>query len=238
MISGKNHAADIDVQVSKQPDDESCGITCLEAVYRYHGHAISLGELQSQVDHWRTGGTVGVNLARHALASGFSAELYTYNIDIFDPTWKRLSAKEMAGKLAQRAHRIRHPKQKKLIGYYLDFLRRGGKIRFDDLDEGLMDRLFKARRPVIAGLSATYLYQNRRELPDNSEDDVGGQPVGHFVVVAGWDRAKRKVAIRDPLREYPLARTGAYSLPFTRFSNAVMLGSLTYDENLLVIWKK
>jgi hypothetical protein len=56
--------------------------------------------------------------------------------------------------------------------------------------------------------------------------------------VSGWDPARRTVTIGDPLRKNPIAESGSYSLPFTKFSNAVMLGILTYDENLLVIWKK
>jgi hypothetical protein len=98
--------------------------------------------------------------------------------------------------------------------------------------------LFKERHPIICGLSATYLYQQMRETPDNQEDDIIGQPVGHFVVVSGWDPQSRTVTIQDPLRKNPLSESGTYKLPFTKFSNAVMLGILTYDENLLVIQTK
>lgn len=228
----------LEVAMSKQPDDESCGITCLSAIYGYYHHPVTLDALRGQIEHWRTGGTVGVNLARHALGSGFEVELYTYNIKIFDPTWKNLSPQEMEKKLKLRARKVRGKKQKKVIGFYLDFLRRGGVLKFDDLDESLMDRLFKAKRPILCGLSATYLYQNMRETADNQENDIVGQPVGHFVVVSGWDAAAHSVIINDPLRKNPISETGTYSLPFTKFSNAVMLGILTYDENLLVIWKK
>ena len=125
-----------------------------------------------------------------------------------------------------------------MIGFYLDFLKKGGVLKFDDLDEALFTRLFKERHPIICGLSATYLYQQMRETPDNQEDDIIGQPVGHFVVVSGWDPQSRTVTIQDPLRKNPLSESGTYKLPFTKFSNAVMLGILTYDENLLVIQAK
>ena len=235
------HAAKLDVTVSKQPDDESCGITCLQAVYNWYGVETTLARLKEQIEHWQTGGTVSVNLARNALSMGFSAEIYTYNLKIFDPTWRDLPAKELSHKLRQRQRRVRSKKQKDVIRFYQDFLRKGGRLRFDDLDEALFDRLFKDgkdMRPVICGLSATYLYQTPRETPDNVEDDVTGQPVGHFVVVSGWDSRTRTVTISDPLRKNPISETGIYRLPFTKFSNAVMLGILTYDENLLVIAKK
>jgi hypothetical protein len=245
MSSGLGYVSDIftkamklDLFVSKQPDDESCGITCLEAIYNYYGQETTLERLKSEIEHWQTGGTVSVNLARHALDSGFSAEIYTYNIKIFDPTWKNLGSRDLEHKLKLRQRKIRSKKQKKVIGFYLDFLRKGGILRFDDLSEDLLDRLFADRKPIICGLSATYLYQNMRETSTNEENDIIGQPVGHFVVVSGWDPKERQVMINDPLRKNPISETGSYLLPFAKFSNAVMLGILTYDENLLVIAKK
>ncbi len=224
--------------VGRQPDDESCGITCLQSIYRFYGHEISWERLAGEIEHWRTGGTVNVNLARHALREGFSAEICTYNIRIFDPTWRGLSSGELSHKLKLRQAKMRSKKQKMVIGFYLDFLERGGVIRFDDLNEGLFDTLFEENRPIIVGLSATYLYQSMRETPNNVDNDIIGQPVGHFVVVSGWDRARREVIIHDPLRKNPIAESGNYNLPFTKFSNAVMLGIITYDENLLIISKK
>jgi hypothetical protein len=228
----------LNLHVSKQPDDESCGITCLQAIYDYYSHPTTLDKLKHEIEHWQTGGTVAVNLARHALGHGFKAEIHTYNIKIFDPTWNGLEPKELSLKLKKRQRKIRSKKQKKVINFYLDYLKKGGVLKFDDLNEDLLTSLFKAHHPIICGLSATYLYQNMRETSDNEEDDIVGQPVGHFVVVTGWDPQTRTVTIQDPLRKNPISDTGTYKLPFTKFSNAVMLGSLTYDENLLVIAKK
>lgn len=226
------------LSVSQQPDDESCGITCLKAIYEYYAHPTSLDTLKHEIEHWRTGGTVAVNLARHALAHGYDAEIYTYNLKIFDPTWKDLPPRELSHKLRLRQRKVRGEKQKDVIRFYLDFIRKGGMVRFDDLDEELMGRLFARRTPVICGVSATYLYQQPRETHDNVENDVTGHPVGHFVVVSEWDARERMVTIHDPLRKNPYSETGTYRLPFVKFSNAVMLGILTYDENLLAIAKR
>jgi hypothetical protein len=226
---------DLPVDVEQQPDDESCGITCLQAIFRYYHHEVQLDQLRQEVEHWQSGGTVSVNLARNAIDHGFDATVYSYNIQIFDPTWRHLPVEALADKLKQRQRRIRSKKQKKVIGFYLDFLRKGGTIKFDDLDEELFNRLFLARTPIIVGLSATYLYQSMRETPNCDDDDIIGNPVGHFVVVAGWDADSRTVLVQDPLQRNPISKTGTYTLPFTKFSNAVMLGALTYDENMLVL---
>jgi hypothetical protein len=226
---------ELNFRVDRQPDDDSCGITCLQAIYRYYGSDIVIDQLRQEVDHWQTGGTLAVNLARHALTRGFNATIYTYNIQIFDPTWMELPADELAVKLKARQGKIRSKKQKKVIGFYLDFLKNGGILKFDDLSETLFDRLFAARSPILVGLSSTYLYQSKRETPDCIENDLVGNPVGHFVVVTGWNPEARTVMVHDPLRRNPISETGTYTLAFTKFSNAVMLGILTYDENLLVI---
>jgi hypothetical protein len=227
----------LNLHVPKQPDDESCGITCLQAIYDYYDYSTSLAKLKDEIEHLQTGGTVAVNLARNALAHGFKAEIYTYNIKIFDPTWQALEPRDLSHKLKLRQRKIRSKKQKKVIGFYQDFMKKGGTVRFDDLNEDLLSRLFKDHKPIICGLSATYLYQHMRETSDNEENDIIGQPVGHFVVVSGWDPHTRSVTIQDPLRKNPISETGTYKLPFTKFANAVMLGILTYDENLLVITK-
>lgn len=224
-----------EVHVPIQPDDESCGITCLKAIYDLYSRPASLDILRHEIDHWPTGGTVAVNLARHALDRGFEAEIYAYNPRIFDPTWSALPPAALAAKLRLRKARTRDRKRNRIIGFYLDYLRKGGRLRFDDLDESLMRRLAARRAPVVAGVSATYLYRQPRETHDNRSDDVRGEPVAHFVVVAGWNARSRTVAVRDPLRNNPIASDGRYRLPFRRFANAVMLAALTDDEALLIL---
>ena len=75
------------LEILAQPDDSTCGPTCLHAVYRHFGDALPLDGVVGEVEAVATGGTLGVNLARHALRRGYSAAIYTYNLDIFDPTW-------------------------------------------------------------------------------------------------------------------------------------------------------
>ena len=58
---------------------------------------------------------------------------------------------------------------------------------------------------MITGLSATYLYRAVRDIPDtNADDDVRGEPVGHFVVLTGYRRDTREILIADPLEGNPL----------------------------------
>jgi hypothetical protein len=93
--------------------------------------------------------------------------------------------------------------------------------------------------PILTGLSGTYLYGCARER--NTEptglafDDVRGTPTGHFVVLTGYDRRNKLVRVADPYRENPFFRHSHYSVPVTRLINAIMLGVVTYDANLLIL---
>src|SRR5580765_1910367 len=75
----------LQVEILPQPDDFSCGPTCLHALYRYYGEEISLDRIVAEVPMLESGGTLDVLLANHALARGYSAKVFTYNVQMFDP---------------------------------------------------------------------------------------------------------------------------------------------------------
>ena len=62
-----------------------------------------------------------------------------------------------------------------------------------------------------------------------------GDPVGHFVIVHGYDRHSATVTIADPMHPNPLSPTQTYSAPFSQLATSILLGILTYDANLLII---
>jgi hypothetical protein len=181
------------------------------------------------------GGTLAVFLAGHALRRGYQATIYTYNLHVFDPSWFSgpvdLAAK-LRGQLAVKSD----PKLRIATEGYLDFLGLGGKVRFRDLTPRLVRSFLLRGRPILAGLSATYLYHGKREFGQNcDEDDVRGLPVGHFVVLCGYDREKREALVADPLLPNPLAKDHVYAVDMERLMGAILLGVITYDANLLII---
>lgn len=224
-------------QIAAQPDEVTCGPTCLHGIYRYHGDEISLEEVIGGVDMLGGGGgTLDVFLANHALARGYRVTLYTYNLRLFDPTWALLPVADLMARLEAQAAAKDDAKLRLASRGYLRFLELGGKLRFEDLRPALLRRFLGRGVPVMTRLSATYLYQSRREIPEScAPDDVRGQPAGHFVVLSGYDRGTRLVDVADPYEWNPISGQRYYSVDLHRLINAVLLGSLTYDANLLVI---
>jgi hypothetical protein len=228
----------LDIRMQPQPDDLSCGPTCLQAVYRHLGQRLELSQLISEVRGLPDGGTLAVYLGNHALKRGLRARLYSYHLKIFDPSWRHLDAAGLAGKLEAQLG-FKHGKKFEVASRaYIRFLELGGEIAFDDLTPSLLDVPFAAGLPVLTGLSATYLYDSRREYTNRQNravyDDLRGEPTGHFVVLCG--RRGRKVRVADPFIGNPLAEDSHYyDVGVHRLIRAILLGVLTYDANLLVI---
>lgn len=226
------------LSVLPQPNNTTCGPTCLHAVYRYWDFELPLQEVIDTVEPLPEGGTLAVRLAIHALKRGFRAEIYTYNLQIFDPTWfsPHTDVNLSERLLEQRQHK-RSGKLTLATDNYLEFLRLGGKLLYENLDAKLLRRFLRRGVPVLTGLSATHLYDCAREFNDDY-DDVRGSPSGHFVVLHGYDPKTREVSVADPLHDNPRFGSQYYRVAINRLTASILLGILTYDANLLVITPK
>lgn len=219
--------------VMPQPDNTTCGPTCLHAVYRYFGDHLPLEQVIDEVLALPHGGTLAVMLGCHALSRGYSAEIYTYNLQVFDPTWFR-GKSQLIGRLEAQRRVKSDPKLQLATHAYLEFLRLGGHIRYEPLSARLLRRYLNREVPILTGLLATHLYDCSREYRDEY-DDVRGDPVGHFVVLCGYDRQKREVLVADPLHDNPRYKKRYYSVSSERLLASILLGIVTYDANLLII---
>ncbi|MCB1120228.1 MAG: hypothetical protein KJT03_01660 [Verrucomicrobiae bacterium] len=220
-----------------QPDDETCGPTSLHAVYAHHGLNLDLMEVIRDIPRLEGGGTLAVLLGQDALRRGFEATLYSYNLRVFDPTWKNLSREVLIQKLEeQQSHK--HGKRFSVASRgYLDFLKQGGCLHFDDPTPTFFRELFQKNLPVLCGLSATYLYQTARERTRSNGqvvfDDIRGEPSGHFVVLCGGE--EDRVCVADPNRDNPFSESLYYEVDIHRLIPSIFMGVMTYDANLLVI---
>jgi hypothetical protein len=228
----------LDIRILPQPDDVTCGPTCLQAVYRHLGQRLDLQQIINEVRGLPDGGTLAVYLGIHALKRGLQARLYSYHLKIFDPAWRGAESAELAAKLEAQLAFKQGKKFEAASRAYIRFLELGGEIAFDDLTPELFDVPFNAGLPILTGLSATYLYDSRREYTNRQNravyDDLRGEPTGHFVVLCG--REDGMVRVADPFIGNPLATDSHYyDVGVDRLIRAILLGVMTYDANLLVI---
>ncbi len=228
----------LDFRVERQPDDVTCGPTCLHAVYRFYGEDLPLDRVIAETQSLKEGGTLSVFLGSHALRQGYKATIYTYNLQIFDPTWFERTPVDIRERLLTQAKLKRNRKLRAATKGYVEFLDLGGKFRMQDLRPKLIREYLKKDIPILTGLSSTYLYRAIREFgPKNTDDDVRGEPQGHFVVLCGYDPTTREVLVADPLHPNPAFEIRHYTVPIERVITAILLGIVTYDANLLIIEK-
>jgi len=227
----------LEVRMVPQPNDVTCGPTSLYAVYDFLGRPVDLTRLIQRIDSLPDGGTLAVFLGIDALQRGLSATIFSYDLKVFDPSWRGLNGPDLIGKLKGQ---LRYKRGKRFIASseaYMEFISLGGELVFEDLTPTLLDSVFDRRLPVLTGLNATYLYDSMREYTDRHDlahsDDLRGQSVGHFVVLCG--RRGDIVRVADPFYGNPLGEGHFYDVEIHRLIRAILLGAITYDANLLVI---
>jgi len=232
----------LDLMMKSQPDDETCGPTCLNAIYQYYALQEPLEQTISGVKRSRSGGTLAPLLACHALERDLDALIYVNNLDVFDPTWFKNHTADPVFLIKKLEEQLRHkddPAIQESSHAYIEFLSKGGAVRYQTLTVSLLKHFFKQNTPILTGLSATYLYNSAREsfTPEGRSryDDIRGTPCGHFVVLCGYDEKHRRIIVADPHRENPLSHNNYYKVSSHHLINAILLGVYTYDANLLVI---
>ena len=231
---------ELTLEILPQPTDETCGPACLHAVYRFLEDPLPLETVVDEVTHLGTGGTLAAYLGLHALKRGYRATLYTYNLELFDPTWFVEGEPDLPALLREQAESKPSTRLLAATEAHLEYLEAGGIVRFEELSPDLVRRILLSGRPIMTGLSATYLYGCAREVygPDGqaSYDSIRGYPTGHFVVLHGYDATTDSVLVADPYPDNPFADGGHnYRVGIVRLLGAIMLGVLSYDGNLLVV---
>lgn len=230
----------LNIEISQQPDEVTCGPTALHSVYRYFGDEISLDEVIRQVHQFEDGGTLAVWLGSHALKRGYEAVLYSCNLQLLDPTWFILPYTNLIEKLkAQLLYKNSDEKLVRTTEAFIEFLSQGGVVKMEDFSREVLRRVLNQGFPILTGLSSTFLYRSARETPPYQRfDDLRGTSTGHFVILCGYDRETKLVQIADPHTQNPYSRTRRYQVHIDRVLCSILLGVLTYDANFLVIRPK
>lgn len=236
----------IEIKMHAQPNDETCGATCLQAVYHYYGLDVHLDDVIGRIERSLSGGTLSPLLGKDALQQGFNTTIYVNDLTVFDPTWftkGNVSREKLCAKLEAQMEYKHAPGIVETSMAYQQYLRMGGDVRFRTISVPLLRSYFQTKTPILTGLSATYLYFSAREYFTTEGisfyDDIRGTPCGHFVVLCGYDDDNKHIVVADPHREHSLSHNNHYyTVNSQRLLNAIMLGVFTYDANLLIIQPK
>ena len=116
--------------MGSQPDYTSCGPTSLLAIYNFYGDRVTSEELLKTIPQFEEGGGVfGVMLGIDALKRGYKVLLYSFNLNIFDPTWFELPMNDIKNKLKQMLElRKMEPKRYNAVKSAVEFIELGGEL--------------------------------------------------------------------------------------------------------------
>jgi hypothetical protein len=186
----------------------TCGPTSIQQILRYYGIEISLKEIMDGMILFDKGGTSSDGaIGDYLLKQGFSVKIYTIDTKTFDPSWFKLSKKELLKKL-KKSYKISKGFKKYSYKGFISFLKHGGKIEFKAITLKEIKDYLKRIYPIMAGVDDSLLYGLKRSRKTFYDDDMRGKVWGHELVIAGYK--KDKLFVVDPFPMNTFSRNGKY----------------------------
>lgn len=233
-----------DVPLVKQGVVE-CLPSSATQLLNFYGVPVTFDEVKKDVPLYVTpdGKPVGTStghMGAYLLEKGFSVTFHTVDIEIFDPSWVRLSSKELITKLQERRKYLQHSRYNDdmldvIVDGYILFLEKGGKITFKIVDEEYLHTQLQ-QGPCILQVSYNFLnncpkYYYNSEHKAYVQDAIQGHPTTHAVVVSGYKDGK--FVIVDPDFEYG----GVREIAAGRLIGAFYLAETDWDPILITVEK-
>ena len=210
-------------------------------MYRYWGDQEPLQTIIARMYRLEQGGTFAVFLGCDALRKGYGAAIYTYNVTVFDPTWFTRNV-DIAERLTKQREVKSDERLQVATSGYLQFLQLGGRLRFADLSQVLVRALLRFR---LLQRSAALHLSVRVLNPDGSSSSPGISDMGQsghgtqdYAMAGSFSRARRHVLVVDPYQPNPYGEAHEYWISIDRVVTAILLGIVTHDANLLVVYPR
>lgn len=186
----------------------SCGPSSIQQILHYYGIEKSLKEIMNEMKLFDSGGTSSDGaMGDYLLKQGFKVRIYTLDTKMFDPTWFKLSKKDLKKKLME-AHKISRGFKKYSYNSFIEFLDHGGKIEFKVITLKEIKEILNMIFPLMAGVDDSSLYSFKRSRKTFHDDEFKGKPWGHELVIAGYK--KDKIFVVDPFPRNPFSKDGKY----------------------------
>lgn len=183
----------------EQENDWFCGPAVLQSVLAYYGINKSQKEIATESNATKKYGSFLSDMVLFARKSGLKTNLILFDTEIIDPTWTKLSKKELAEKLSKRL-RATKPNKKRKHTYksLIKYLKNGGTVSLETPKKALLVESLKNNRLPVISLCNKAFYKTIRKYK-GKPNDIKGISGGHFVIVKGYQ--KRKFFIVDPLNK-------------------------------------
>ncbi len=199
---------DLNISQISQKTAFSCLPACLQQIFCYYGKQIFQKEILNTLEKPERG--MSMPKAGSLLKEyGFKPLIITNNIHNFDPTWFKLD-KAMLIKNLKKRRQFLDKYNISLVDEYLEYLKKGGRIKFETIDRDLLIKYLSKSNPIIVELASTFFYKKAKGTgPGKFDNSIKGEIEGHCVVIAGFKKDKFKVVDPDS-RNNPFSKKGIY----------------------------
>ena len=195
-----------------QPTNSSCGYASLAMLLSYYDFHITPKEVIKQVNVRNHGkesgdGSVTAQLAAWVVTQGYDVEFYSFDSQITDLSWSKLSQQEILEQL-KKVKDVRDVKalggkewSKLYVQAYIDLIKSGGILHVRPYVTTKLLYALLNKGPVYANIASTTLRGKGRQrmvgLHKSITDDINGTTATHSIVIYGNDE-KGNFLIADP----------------------------------------
>ena len=168
--------------VRQDKNSQECGLAGLAMIFKYYNVPISYEKLKIELKADKTG-TYMPQLGSYLIQNGFEVEIISLHPKLF--SLKDKNKKSVLNYFTSLYKKIKLKQNKKVMSYFIKFLKDGGKIKVKIADKQDIITEIKNKRPICALLTSNFLY---RKKPGFNF---------HFNLVTGIDN--KYVYVNDPL---------------------------------------
>ena len=224
-----------------QPKME-CAPTALNQIFSYYGLNIELKDLIKRCETKIKYKDWEYKAASVALDEGFKVDIYSTSLELFDPSWFKISRNKLINKLNKRLKFVLKSNKSDWRNGYIkywhedaiketvNFLENGGNIKFDLFNEKMIYNILSRKIPILVCFLDVNLFYCYKRKYNNKYNDIKGMNFGHSVVVSGYKN--NKFIITDSGKKCP-NKSGIYSV----LPDKLLTSILRYDGELVSIHK-
>ena len=205
----------LDVPLVKQAEDSvDCGLAVVNMITSYHKKNITFAKIKSEIKTDKLG-TYNPQLGSYLIKQGFDVEIVTFNPGLFTNQNKGKSKKRLLDHFENLLKTKKVPQAKKVIRYFIKFLKDGGKLTIRIPNEEDIRNEIQNKRPLIAALTSNFFFG---DIPRYNF---------HFNVATGIDN--QFIYANDPLSDH---RGGKHKFPISDYFFAIYASGQGPVDNL------